>query len=278
MVPIPGGAFVIGSSDKEKGRNPDEGPQRGVKISPFWMAAFEVTHDEFDIFFKDETTSQNTDVDAVTRPSAQYIDLSWGMGREGGFPVNSMSQKAALMYCRWLFGKTGIFYRLPTEAEWEYACRAGKETPYFFGEDEKDLSEYAWFKNNGEGKYHKTGLKKPNPWGLYDILGNVREWTLDHYDEKTFANLADSALNPVNTKEDQYPKVLKGGGYEDEPVRLRSASRIKSDPEWNKRDPQIPRSQWWLTDAASVGFRIVRPFKQPSKQEAEEFYKVYLGQ
>jgi formylglycine-generating enzyme required for sulfatase activity len=159
MVTIPAGSFTIGSGDNEKGRNADEGPQRKVSVSAFWMGAHEVTHDEFDVFFKDETTSQNDGVDAVTRPSSQYIDLSWGMGREGGFPVNSMSQKAALMYCRWLYNKTGIFYRLPTEAEWEYACRAGKETPYFFGTDDKEINDYAWFKSNSEDKYHKTGLK-----------------------------------------------------------------------------------------------------------------------
>ena len=184
MVPIKGGSFLMGSNDKEKNRDADEGPQRNVSISPFWMGAFEVSRDEFDVYYKDETISQYSTVDAITRPTAQYIDLSWGMGKEGGYPVNSLSQYAALMYCRWLYNKTGIFYRLPTEAEWEYACRAGTSTTYYFGNDAKELDKYAWYSNNSNNKFQKAGQKLPNAWGLYDMLGNVSEWTLDHYDEK----------------------------------------------------------------------------------------------
>ena len=109
MVPIKGGNFTMGSPENEKGRGVDEGPQKTFSISPFWMGTYEVTHDEFDIFFKDANTSQNLGTDAITRPSPQYIDLSWDMGREGGFPVNSMQQRTAVMYCRWLYNKTGIF-------------------------------------------------------------------------------------------------------------------------------------------------------------------------
>lgn len=277
MVPIPEGSFTIGSGNGDNGHMPDEGPQKKVTISAFWMGANEVTRDEFDVFYKDESVSINDDVDAVTRPTQQYIDLTWGMGKEGGFPVNSMSQFAALMYCKWLYNKTGIFYRLPTEAEWEYACKAGTNTAYFFGNDSKDLQDYGWFDKNSEGKYHKVGLKKPNPWGLYDIVGNVMEWTLDHYDDKRFEKLSDNATDPANPQPNVYPKVVRGGGYDSPEQSLRCAARGKSDPDWNKRDPQIPRSRWWLTDAPSVGFRIVRPLKQPTAKEAEDFYKLYLG-
>ncbi|MCW3115048.1 MAG: formylglycine-rating enzyme family protein [Segetibacter sp.] len=277
MVPIPAGSFLMGSSNSEAGRDVDEGPQKKVNISAFWMGATEVTRDQFDVFYKDETLSQNDDVDAVTRPSQQYIDLTWGMGKEGGYPFNSMSQFAALMYCKWLYTKTGIFYRLPTEAEWEYACKAGTTTTYFFGNDANNLPEYGWFEKNSEGKYHKAGEKKPNPWGLYDIVGNVSEWTLDHYDEKSLQKLADNTTDPVNHNAEMYPKVVKGGGYDSNAKLLRSAARIKSDPEWNKRDPQIPQSKWWFTDAPSVGFRLVRPVKQPTSKEAEDFFKLYLG-
>ncbi len=98
MQPIPAGTFLLGSPATEKRRETDEGPQQKIKLSAFWMSTHEVTRDAFDVFFKDENTSANDDVDAITRPSPQYIDLSWGMGKEGGFPVNSMSQMAALMY------------------------------------------------------------------------------------------------------------------------------------------------------------------------------------
>lgn len=277
MVPIPTGSFSLGSPATEKERNSDEGPQKKLTVSAFWMGAFEVSRDEFDVFYKDENTPQNT-ADAVTRPSAQYVDLSWGMGKEGGYPVNSMSQHNALMYCRWLYTKTGIFYRLPTEAEWEYACRAGTSTAYYFGDNPGDLGKYAWFLDNSNNKFQKSGQKLPNAWGLYDMLGNVAEWTLDYYQKDAFEKLADNSVDPLpvfNTA--RYPKVVKGGGYADEAWQLRVAHRAPSDPSWNKRDPQIPKSKWWLTEAASVGFRLLRPLKQPTKEEAEVFFKKYLG-
>ena len=278
MVPIQAGSFLMGSSDKEQGRKPDEGPQRKVTLAAFWMGAFEVSRDEFDIYYKDENTSDNSTVDAITKPTPQYIDLSWGMGKEGGYPVNSMSQYTALMYCRWLYNKTGDFYRLPTEAEWEYACRAGSTTRFYFGDDEKQLGKYAWFKDNSEDQFQKAGMKLPNAWGLYDMLGNVSEWTLDHYDEKRMANMGPSSDNPfVDPNKAHYPKVIRGGGFSDEAIQLRSADRSKSDPLMNRRDPQIPKSKWWLTDAASVGFRIVRPLVQPSAEVINEFFKQYLG-
>ena len=277
MVPIPGGSFLMGSTMEERSRNPDEGPQRNISISPFWMGSYEVSRDEFDIYWKDQSTSQNSDLDAVTRPSSQYVDLTWGMGKQGGYPVNSMSQFAALMYCRWLYSKTGVFYRLPTEAEWEYACRAGSSTAYYFGSDEKDLDKYAWYSINSGKKFQKSGQKLPNAWGLYDMLGNVSEWTLDHYDEHMLEKLADKTKDPMlDPNKAHYPKTLKGGSFFDEPGQLRSASRIRSDPSWNRRDPQVPKSKWWLTEASNVGFRIVRPFLQPTPGQAEEFYSRYL--
>jgi formylglycine-generating enzyme required for sulfatase activity len=278
MVPISAGSFLMGSSMAEKNREADEGPQRTVSVASFWMGAFEVTRDEFDVFYNDQTTSENSKLDAITRPSPQYIDLSWGMGKEGGYPVNSLSQFAALMYCRWLYTKTGVFYRLPTEAEWEYACRAGTTTTYYFGNNEMQLDQYAWYKNNSDSKFQKVALKLPNAWGLYDMLGNVCEWTLDHYDEKRLENLADKSDNPVAApNKAKYPKVLRGGSFRNAAEMLRVANRFKSDPIWNRRDPQIPKSKWWLTDAADVGFRIICPLQQPSAEKVKEFFEQYLG-
>jgi formylglycine-generating enzyme required for sulfatase activity len=272
MVPVPAGTFIIGSPGSEKARDPDEGPQKKVELSAFWMGEREVTFSEWDAFFKnvDVPQTKNISVDAVSRPTAQYIDLTWGMGRDGKQPTNSMSQQAAIMYCKWLYEKTGIFYRLPTEAEWEYACRSGLKT------DLKNLSAIGYFKDNSEAKFQKTASLKPNAWGLYDMLGNVSEWTLDQYDASAYQKLGNGAKDPLAAPASKYPKVVRGGSYLDEAKELRCANRISSNASWNKRDPQIPKSKWWLTDGMFVGFRVVRPTKQPSKEEIEKFFINYL--
>jgi formylglycine-generating enzyme required for sulfatase activity len=277
LVPIPAGSFSMGSPATEKGRKPDEGSQVEVTLDAFWMGTHEVTHDEFLVFFDDDNTSRNEDVDAVTRPTAQYIDLSWGMGKQGGFPANSMSHHTAMMYCHWLYLKTGVFYRLPTESEWEYACRAGTKTAYYFGDDPKEIGQYAWFAGNSGEKYQKVGQKKPNAWGLFDMIGNVSEWTLDQYTPDYFTKIADKPVNPRIGPSTKYPKSVRGGGYLDQPAVMRSAARNKSEPAWNKRDPQIPKSKWWLTDGMSVGFRVVSPLKQPTPAEAEAYYSQYIS-
>ena len=278
MVPIPAGKFTMGSTYAEIGRDNDEGPQKVVELSSFWMGAYEVTFEEWDAFFKNMDVPQTKAiaVDAVSRPTAQYIDLTWGMGRDGKQPTNSMSQAAAIMYCKWLYNQTGVFYRLPTEAEWEYACRAGTTTAYPFGNDPAALKEYGFFKDNSGGKFHRVGQLKPNAWGLYDMLGNLSEWTLDQYDPAQYEKLADNKKNPLTPPGPRYPRVVRGGSYTDEAKESRCANRISSLADWNKRDPQIPKSRWWLTDGMSVGFRLLRPHQQPSKEEIEKFFAQYL--
>lgn len=277
MVPVPAGSFQMGSPAVDKMKKVDETPSRTISLGAFWMGAYEVTHDEYNLFFSDISLSQNITTDAVTRPTSPYIDMTLGMGKEGGFPANSMQQYGAIMYCKWLYQKTGIFFRLPTEAEWEYACRAGSKTAYPFGDDAGKLGDYAWYKDNSDDKYHKVGLKKPNAWGLYDMLGNVGEWVLDQYQADYYSTLKDGAEEPVRLPTTKHPRTVKGGTYKDEAKDLRSASRLESDPVWNRRDPQIPKSRWWNADAPFIGFRIVRPVKQPSQEEAESFFKTYLG-
>src|SRR6266496_5549776 len=192
MAVIPGGEFTMGSPNAESGRNRDEGPQHKVKLSPFWMGKCEVTWSEFELFmFPDEERKFKTTIateasvdkvsDAVSRPTKPYVEMSFGMGKDG-YPAISMTQHAANKYCEWLSAKAGQFYRLPTEAEWEYACRAGTTTAYFFGDDAAKLEEYGWFEKNSDFKYQKVGKKKPNPWGLYDMHGNVAEWCLDQFE------------------------------------------------------------------------------------------------
>jgi formylglycine-generating enzyme required for sulfatase activity len=277
MTPIPAGTFLMGSPASDKMKEEDETPQRKVSITAFWIGTYEVSFDEFNLFFNDPSVSQNIVTDAVTRPSSPYIDMTLGMGKEGGFPANSMQQYGALMYCKWLYKKTGIFYRLPTEAEWEYACRAGSTTAYPFGDNPARLGEYAWYDANSDNRYHKIGLKKPNAWGLYDMLGNVGEWVLDQYQVDYYTTLTDHVKDPVRVPDAKHPRTVKGGAYNSNPAQLRSADRMMSDRIWNRRDPQIPKSRWWNADAPFVGFRLVRPVKQPTPEEAEQFFQLYLG-
>ncbi|MHA4811375.1 formylglycine-generating enzyme family protein [Flavitalea flava] len=276
MVPIPGGSFVMGSPETEKGRRPDEGPAEKVTVDSFWMEEHEVTYEEY-IQFQDEAQDSQPIPDGITRPSPPYIDFTLGMGKTGGFPANSMSQYAAIMYCKWLYKKTGIFYRLPTEAEWEYACRAGSSTAYPKAITEGTLQEYAWFKNNSDNKYRPVKKLKPNAWGLYDMLGNVSEWTLDQYAADYFTRIKNNPANPSLTPVTKYPLTLRGGSFRDEPSALRSAARLASEKKWNARDPQIPRSKWWNTDAPFIGFRVVKPLKQPDAAAADLFFTQFLS-
>lgn len=284
MVAIPGGEFVMGSPDSEKGRRPDEGPQHKVKIEPFWMGKTEVNWDIYDLYaFKNmekEMAARHPDpdksvqkTDASTRPSPPYVDMSFGMGRSG-YPAINMTQYAAIHFCKWLYEKTGVFYRLPTEAEWEYACRAGSKTAYSFGADESKLDEYAWHRKNSDAAYKKIGLKKPNAFGLHDMHGNVMEWTLDQYIPDYYAKQpAGEKYAPVT---ELYPTAVRGGSWDDEPADLRSAARTASKPEWKILDPQLPKSEWWMTSASFVGFRVVRPLKQPSQEEINAYYSPKL--
>ena len=278
MVPIPAGSFTLGSPVGQQGAQPMEQPQVPLTVPAFYMSATEITRDAFDVYYNSASLSANIDADAVTRPSPQYIDFSLGMGKEGGYPANSMSQYTALMYCRWLYEQTGVFYRLPTEAEWEYACRAGTNTPWYFGADSSQLGQYAWYAANSQNKFQQVGLKKPNAWGLYDMLGNVMEWTMDHFEENRYAALSHTTEAPLPYyQQARYPKALRGGSFTSTALQLRSAQRFASHPNWNRRDPQIPKSKWWLTEAKDVGFRIMAPAQQPTAEEANAFYNQYLG-
>lgn len=269
MAAIPSGKFQMGS--KNILADADEGPVKEVEVSAFWMGTKEVTFAEWDLYFKDTQLPQGKNPDGITRATPQYIDLTWGMGRDATHPTNSMSQAAAMMYCKWLYSKTGIFYRLPTEAEWEYACKANAAQ---VSPEPKVLQEYGYFKDNSSGKFHHVGEKKPNAFGLYDMLGNLSEWTLDQYDPAYFSKM--ESKDPLNPPASKYPKVVKGGSYMDGAPELRCSNRIASNADWNKRDPQIPKSKWWLTDGMFVGFRVVRPLKQPGKEEIEKFFNLYL--
>ena len=284
MTPIPGGAFVIGSDDTHSEAEADEMPACSVQIEPFYMGIYEVTFDMYEIFRDAEKdadiskTNPDYKADAVTRPSPPYEDPTFGMGKYG-YPAVSMTQYAALMFCKWLSEKTGNFYRLATEAEWEYACRAGAQSAYSFGDDEDSLNEYGWYYENSNSSYHKVGEKKPNEWGLYDMHGNVAEWTLDQYREDYYVSLQDSVQsNPWSRPTRLHPRTVKGGSWDDDAEELRSANRIESSMDWKRRDPQLPKSFWWNTDSPFVGFRIVRPAKPMTPEEIANFWMVTLDQ
>ena len=272
MAPIPGGEFLIGSPASESGRKPDEGPQRKVRLEPFWIGVCEVTWNEYEIFQKGTFHASragaytNTLADAVTLPSHPYIDLSMGMGREG-YPAVNMTHHAANKYCQWLSALTGHYYRLPTEAEWEYACRAGGTNRYSFGDNGTRLLEHAWFEQNSDSKYQKVGRKKPNAWGLHDMHGNVSEWTLDGYSATSYSTMADPVMGPYVRGTKPYPHVIRGGSWQDEAAQLRSASRQFSIPMWKEADTSLPKSFWHMVEADFVGFRIVRPLRIPPAEE-----------
>jgi len=272
MVAIPGGTFVMGSPASEPGRAADEGPAHEVRIAPFWMERTETTWDEYDAFAfaqaiaaaarPAQPASRPSGADAVTRPTPPYADESFGFGK-GRQPVISVQYHAAMEYCRWLSEKTGKTYRLPTEAEWEYAARAGSQGAYSFGTDASKLDAHAWFAANSGGRPHPVGGKAANAWGLFDMHGNVAEWTVDHYDARQYEKVAAGSVGPVALPDDRrYPYVVRGGSWDDPAPRLRSAARRASSEEWNRRDPQSPQSIWWHTDATFVGFRVVRAVEE----------------
>ena len=284
MIPIPSGEFTMGTPDSEAKRNADEGPQHTVKIEPFWMGKCEITWNEYELFmYPDEerrtrgTVPTDADgdklADAITHPSKPYVEMSFGMGKDG-FPAIAMTQHAANKYCQWLSAKTGHFYRLPTEAEWEYACRAGTKTTYYFGEDATELPNHAWFEQNSDFKYQKVGKKKPNPWGLHDMYGNVVEWVLDQYDPEYYRVSAQQGTSvfPWNRATKPYPHAVRGGSWDEEAAKCRSGARRGSDRSWKMQDPQLPKSIWYFSDAQFVGFRVVRPLKVPSAGELQRYW------
>jgi len=285
MVAVPGGEFMLGSPEKEPYRNEDEGPRKRVRISPFFMSEVEITWRQFWAFYNETMSEGRTppekiyannsrpDVDAVSGPTPPFgfPDQGWGMGDR---PAITMSHYAAETFCQWLSLKTGRTYRLPTEAEWEYAARGGTDTPYFFeGSPKKWSSENFWNKfrgadTTGIGRYvvysedsfartQEPTAVKANPFGLKNMLGNVMEYCSDYYDAQAYSRIADGALDPQGPSEgEEY--VVRGGSYADDAANVRCASRghTKND-DWLRTDPQNPKSIWWYSDIKGIGFRVV---------------------
>ena len=187
MIYIPGGEFTMGSLDYD-----DEKPPHRVKLSPFFIGKFQVTQAQWE--------------------SVMGGNPSKRKGKE--LPVEQVSWDDAVKFCGAISKRTGKTYRLPTEAEWEYACRAGSTTEYCFGDDEKSLGDYAWHFENSGGKPHPVGRKKPNAWGLHDMHGNVWEWCSDWYSAGYYAECERQGVvaDPQGPGTGSY-RVNRGGGW-----------------------------------------------------------------
>jgi formylglycine-generating enzyme required for sulfatase activity len=287
MIPIRGGKFTMGSPDSEEDRRDDEGSQFEVTVKPFWMGKYEVTWAEYkkymqmDKIFKAlqgkglRNVTEENQVDGITAPSSLYDpSFTFEAGEEPDQPAASMTQFAAKQYTKWLSLASEDFYRLPTEAEWEYACRAGTTTAFYFGDDADDLEDNAWYYENADEERHTVGEFPPNPWGLYDMYGNVAEWVLDAYNEEGYPHSGSITAEEAFVKPTKlYPRVVRGGSWELEPEDCRSAARLAShDKDWRSEDPNFPKSPWWFTDTPGlgVGFRLLRPLDVPDSRDAKE--------
>ena len=291
MIPIKGGKFMMGSPTSEQGRNDDEGPQVEVAVQPFWMEEHETTWKEFEQFAlkyvrqnrkpTDNLTERDRLADLHAAPTAMWGTSAIHENKgKPGYPAAGMTIYAAQTYCKWLTAITGRYYRLPTEAEWEYACRAGTTTAYSFGDDADDLDDYACWYDNSDGSVEKVKSKKPNAWGLYDMHGNVAEWVLELYAKDTYSNRKPGTfaapVKPSASKvgNKDHINIVRGGGADnDEAADFRSARRIKYDEDWRGDDPQFPRSIWWLTKKPNIGFRVVRPLNPPKTAEEAKQYE-----
>lgn len=291
MIPIPGGEITVGSPESEESRNEDEGPQYKVQLEPYWMAKTELTWGEYNTFmrsydvFKKLSSAgirQVTDEsrqDAITVPTPLYDPgKTYEYGDDKSQPAVTMTQYSAKQYTKWLSGLTGAQYRIPTEAEWEHAARAGSKTAYSFGDDPAELEKYAVF-NSTDGAA-KVGSKAPNAFGLYDMHGNVWEWTLDQFSPDGFGDRGGKTfvgLSGTNWPTQADSRCVRGGGWQDAAERLRSAARMGSvDDDWKEEDPNIPLSPWWYTSdpARMVGMRLVRSAKPLSDELMRKFWEI----
>ncbi|MFT5906474.1 MAG: sulfatase activating formylglycine-generating enzyme [Cryomorphaceae bacterium] len=277
MLPVKGGTFTW------KGEK--EGDSLQATLSPFWMGKTEVTWDEYEPFMiseipreKDGQMNQfmrethKNDIDFIARPTTQYYPITHGMQTKDR-PAIGMTQHAANKYCQWISYQTGHFHRLPTEAEWEYVCRAGSQTKYSWGNEPKSATQYAWFYGEKNSHYKKPGQKKPNAWGFLDMHGNVLEWTLDQYtpNRKSYFN-KEKVTNPWVKVTQYHPIVTKGGHWKHKLPGITAAARHPSNPLWKDTDPQIPRSQWFFSDTPGLGMRVVRPLKTPTVEEMYHYW------
>jgi formylglycine-generating enzyme required for sulfatase activity/nitrate/TMAO reductase-like tetraheme cytochrome c subunit len=280
MKAIPGGTFRMGAVEGDKFAEADELPVREVEISPFFMGEIEVTWDEYLTWYA-QTAGERTSteeggaagIDGLSGATAPYgnPDQGWGKSKR---PAITMTHYAAGQYCEWLSLVTGKKYRLPTEAEWEYAARGGTSGVYFFEGDVKDYAEvglksklfgvdtavinsYAVYIENSGGRSQQPDYVWPNPFGLKNMLGNVAEFCKDVYLEDAYSQYPGPVTDPLVT-EGGHEYVVRGGSFLSTALELRVSDRNRTNTDaWLKTDPQIPKSKWWYSDCDYVGFRVV---------------------
>jgi formylglycine-generating enzyme required for sulfatase activity len=226
MVPVPAGRVTV----------PGPNGPRPVDVAPFLIGRTELTWDAYDPFaFGPGSGGARGSADAASRPSRPYGAPDYGFGH-AGFPAISVTRNAAEAYCRWLSERTGRRYRLPTEAEWLHAAQlaAGGAAPAAAGGARRDA--FAWHRGNAGARSHRVATRRADALGLYDLFGNAAEWVVS----------------------DDGRPVTRGGSWRDRPDSVGPAARAPQDPSWSERDPQIPKSPWWLSDGPFVGFRLVR--------------------
>ena len=282
MVLIPSGTFLMGSPAGQAGRGDNEGPQHKVRLDPFYLCTTETTIELFVAYYqetvnakkdyvetqqaeKDTQQASRDDVDAITGPTPVYGDMTMGFGEK--YPAIGMTWHNAMTFCTWLSKKTGKEYRLPTEAEWEYACRAGATGAFGFEGAADKAADSAWYGANSDFEPHEVAKKRPNAWGLYDMFGNVREWVYDFYSPAAYAESAKvtPAVNPKGPETGDV-HVARGGDYDSPVEELRCAARAYEEPWWRSGDPQIPKSKWWLPQMDFIGFRVARSVEAENVQ------------
>ena len=240
LLPIPGGTFKTGPAD---GGSADLAVE--TEVSPFWIAKLETTWRAYRNFLEDE---------ADRDPPLDHTGSAAGEGSR--FPVGSVTHRDASLFCEWLTLQSGHFYRLPTEAEWEFACRAGSTAAWSFGPDAAELDDFAWSAENSSGSVRRTGRKKPNLWGVHDLHGNLAEWCLDRFDPAAWPP---GGKDPWQPGDPDGPHVIRGGSIQDsDPQALGSGARASS----------AGAAPW-------IGFRVVRPLAIP---DATEMHRAWHGE
>ena len=227
MVSVEPGIFAMGSPSWEPGRNSDEGPQHEVRINEgFHLGKYEITQGQWESVM--ETRPWTGKKYALDNPDHPAVYISWNDLQEFIRRSNE--------------GEGAEVYRLPTESEWEYACRAGMTTRWSFGDDEGRLGSYAWYRDNAwnteEKHAHAVGLKLPNSWGLHDMHGNIWEWVQDGYGPYSGSRQVD----PGGPASDSY-RIVRGGGFVSRARHVRSSVRYRYSPD---------------NRASNVGARLLR--------------------